>query len=579
MNQIDFLVLTLTLLSIVTFGVWKTRGQQNIASYLLGDHKMKWGTIGLSVMATQASAITFISTPGQAYASGMGFVQNYFGLPLALIIVSVFFIPIYYKLKVYTAYEYLERRFDLKTRLLGALLFLIQRGLAAGITIYAPSIILSTILGWDLSFTILGTGMLVIIYTVSGGTQAVSITQKQQMGVIMVGMFVTFGYILYYITDFISLRDAVDVAGILDKTDAIDFDFNFQKRYTIWSGLMAGLVLQLSYFGTDQSQVQRYLGGKNVKESRMGLMFNAILKIPMQLFILFIGVMVYVFYIFFTPPIHFNDQSLEVLRESSANDQLITIENSYNDLIFERKNLTLSYTEEENATKKLKFKDNLISIDAQQEVMRNEVKNLINEVDPELATKDSDYVFLTFILNYLPHGFIGLLIAVILSASMSSTSSELNSLASTSTVDLYQRIIKREDTDKSYLVASKWITFIWGILAIIFAFVASDSENLIETVNIIGSVFYGTILGIFLVAFFIKRVQGNAVFTAAIVAESVVMSCHFLNVNGYFSIGYLWYNAIGVLLTVVFAWLFSFMQEKPRATNERQNSKKGRFEA
>lgn len=579
MNQIDFLVLTLTLLSIVTFGVWKTRGQQNIASYLLGDHKMKWGTIGLSVMATQASAITFISTPGQAYASGMGFVQNYFGLPLALIIVSVFFIPIYYKLKVYTAYEYLERRFDLKTRLLGALLFLIQRGLAAGITIYAPSIILSTILGWDLSFTILGTGMLVIIYTVSGGTQAVSITQKQQMGVIMVGMFVAFGYILYYITDFISLRDAVDVAGILDKTDAIDFDFNFQKRYTIWSGLMAGLVLQLSYFGTDQSQVQRYLGGKNVKESRMGLMFNAILKIPMELFILFIGVMVYVFYIFFTPPIHFNDQSLEVLRESSANDQLITIENSYNDLIFERKNLTLSYTEEENATKKLKFKDNLISIDAQQEVMRNEVKNLINEVDPELATKDSDYVFLTFILNYLPHGFIGLLIAVILSASMSSTSSELNSLASTSTVDLYQRIIKREDTDKSYLVASKWITFIWGILAIIFAFVANDSENLIETVNIIGSVFYGTILGIFLVAFFIKRVQGNAVFTAAIVAESVVMSCHFLNVNGYFSIGYLWYNAIGVLLTVVFAWLFSFMQEKPRATNERQNSKKGRFEA
>ena len=561
MNQIDFIVLTLTLLSIVTFGVWKTRGQQNIESYLLGDHKMKWGTIGLSVMATQASAITFISTPGQAYASGMGFVQNYFGLPLALIIVSVFFIPIYYKLKVYTAYEYLERRFDLKTRLLGAFLFLIQRGLAAGITIYAPSIILSTILGWDLSFTILGTGILVIIYTVSGGTQAVSITQKQQMGVIMGGMFVAFGYILYYIIDFISLRDAVDVAGILDKTDAIDFDFNFQKRYTIWSGLMAGLVLQLSYFGTDQSQVQRYLGGKNVKESRMGLMFNAILKIPMQFFILFVGVMVYIFYIFYTPPIHFNDQSLEIIRESSANGQLITIENSYNDLILERKNLTLSYTEEKNAIKKLKFKDDLISIDAQQEVMRNKVKDLINEVDPKLATKDSDYVFLTFILNYLPHGFIGLLIAVILSASMSSTSSELNSLASTSTVDLYQRIIKREDTDKNYLMASKWITFIWGVLAIIFAFVASDSENLIETVNIIGSVFYGTILGIFLVAFFIKRVQGNSVFTAAIVAESVVIVCHFLNVNGYFSIGYLWYNAIGVLLTVILAWLFSFMQE------------------
>jgi SSS family transporter len=307
MNYIDFFVLGCTLMFIVVYGVWKTRGQQNIESYLMGDHTLKWGTIGLSVMATQASAITFISTPGQAYESGMGFVQNYFGLPLALIIVAVFFIPIYYKLKVYTAYEFLERRFDLKTRLLGAILFLIQRGLASGITIYAPSIILSTILGWDLTFTILGTGFLVIIYTVSGGTKAVSITQKQQMTVIMGGMFVAFGYIIYYITNFISFSDAVDVADVLEKTNAIDFDFSFNKRYTIWSGLMAGLVLHLSYFGTDQSQVQRYLGGKSIKESRMGLMFNAILKIPMQFFILFVGVMVYVFYIFYAPPVHFND--------------------------------------------------------------------------------------------------------------------------------------------------------------------------------------------------------------------------------------------------------------------------------
>ena len=562
MNQLDFLVLTLTLLSIVTFGVWKTRGQGNIESYLLGDHRMKWSTIGLSVMATQASAITFISTPGQAYESGMGFIQNYFGLPLALIIVSVFFIPIYFKLKVYTAYEYLERRFDLKTRMFGAFLFLIQRGLAAGITIYAPSLILSTILEWNLSYTILGTGILVIIYTVSGGTKAVSITQKQQMGVIMGGMFVAFGYILSYVTDFISLTEAIDVAGILGKTDAIDFDFSFEKRYTIWSGLMAGLVLQLSYFGTDQSQVQRYLAGKNIKESRMGLMFNAILKIPMQFFVLFVGVMVYVFYIFYTPPIHFNEKSLLVIKESVARDQFIAIENSYNDLILKRKNLTLSYTEESSTIKKFQLKDDLINIDARQEVLRNNVKDLITKVDPELSTKDSDYVFLTFILDYLPNGFIGLLIAVILSASMSSTSSELNSLASTSTVDLYQRIIKRKDTDKNYLNASKWITFIWGVLAIIFAFIASDSENLIETVNIIGSVFYGTILGIFLVAFFIKRVQGNAVFIAAIIAESMVIACHFLNVNGYFTIGYLWYNAIGVFVTVIIAWLLSFLEGK-----------------
>ncbi len=562
MNQLDFLVLTLTLLAIVTFGVWKTRGQRNLESYLLGNHRMKWSTIGLSVMATQASAITFISTPGQAYESGMGFVQNYFGLPLALVIVSVFFIPIYFKLKVYTAYEYLERRFDLKTRMFGAFLFLIQRGLASGITIYAPSLILSTILEWNISYTILGTGTMVIIYTVSGGTKAVSITQRQQMGVIMGGMFVAFGYILYYVTDFISLTEAIEVAGILGKTDAIDFDFSFEKRYTIWSGLMAGLVLQLSYFGTDQSQVQRYLAGKNIKESRMGLMFNAILKIPMQFFILFVGVMVYVFYIFYIPPIHFNDQSLVVIRESVARDQLITIENSYNDLILKRKNLTLSYTEESSTVKKLQLKNDLINIDAEQEVMRNNVKDLITKVDPELSTKDSDYVFLTFILGYLPNGFIGLLIAVILSASMSSTSSELNSLASTSTVDLYQRIIKRKDLDKNYLSASKWITFIWGVLAIVFAFIASNSENLIETVNIIGSVFYGTILGIFLVAFFIKRVQGNAVFIAAIIAESMVIACHFLNVNGYFSIGYLWYNAIGVFLTIIIAWLLSFLEAK-----------------
>ncbi len=562
MNQLDFLVLTLTLLSIVTFGVWKTRGQGNLESYLLGDHRMKWSTIGLSVMATQASAITFISTPGQAYESGMGFVQNYFGLPLALVIVSVFFIPIYFKLKVYTAYEYLERRFDLKTRMFGAFLFLIQRGLASGITIYAPSLILSTILEWNLSYTILVTGTLVIIYTVSGGTKAVSITQKQQMGVIMGGMFVAFGYILYYVTDFISLTEAIEVAGILGKTDAIDFDFSFEKRYTIWSGLMAGLVLQLSYFGTDQSQVQRYLAGKNIKESRMGLMFNAILKIPMQFFILFVGVMVYVFYIFYTPPIHFNDQSLVVIRESVARDQLITIENSYNDLILQRKNLTLSYTEESSKIKKLQLKNDLINIDVKQEVMRNNVKDLITKVDPELSTKDSDYVFLSFILGYLPNGFIGLLIAVILSASMSSTSSELNSLASTSTVDLYQRIIKRKDLDKNYLSASKWITFIWGVLAIVFAFIASDSENLIETVNIIGSVFYGTILGIFLVAFFIKRVQGNAVFIGAIIAQSMVFACHFLNINGYFTIGYLWYNAIGVIVTVIIAYLLSFLEGK-----------------
>jgi Na+/proline symporter len=507
-------------------------------------------------MATQASAITFISTPGQAYESGMGFVQNYFGLPIALIIVSVVFIPIYYNLKVYTAYEYLEKRFDLKTRILGAFLFLIQRGLAAGITIYAPAIILSTILGWDLTFTIIITGGLVIIYTVSGGTKAVSITQKQQMAVIMGGMFIAFGIVIWYVAKFVSFGDAVDIATVLNKTQSIDFDFNFEKRYTIWSGIMAGLVLQLSYFGTDQSQVQRYLGGKNIAESRMGLMFNAIFKIPMQFFILFVGVMVYVFYIFYVPPVHFNQQSLDLVKQQEkAKTQ--SLEGKYEDLIQQRKSLALEFAKATDKSRKEQIATQLSAVDESSKEVREEVKELIQSVDSNIETKDSDYVFLTFILTYLPHGLIGLLIAVILSAAMSSTASELNALASTTAVDFYKRLYKKEGSDQEYLFASKMLTFLWGLMAIMFAFLAKNSENLIEAVNIIGSIFYGTILGIFLVAFFFKRVSGTAVFTAAFIAEAVVITCHFLNINGFFTIGYLWYNAIGALTTILLGLLLS----------------------
>ncbi|MFY0690160.1 MAG: sodium:solute symporter [Cyclobacteriaceae bacterium] len=556
MNGLDLFVLFGTLVSIVVYGVLKTRGQQNMQGYLLGDNTLKWGTIGLSVMATQASAITFISTPGQAYESGMAFVQNYFGLPIALIIVSVVFIPIYYKLKVYTAYEYLERRFDVKTRILGAFLFLIQRGLAAGITIYAPAIILSTILDWNLTLTILVTGFLVIVYTVAGGTKAVSITQKQQMAVIMGGMFIAFAMLINYITDFISFGDAVSVAGILDKTNAINFSFDFETRYNVWNGLAAGLILQLSYFGTDQSQVQRYLGGKNIAESRMGLMFNAIFKIPMQFFILFIGVMVYVFYIFYAPPVHFKEQSLEVVRNSEYADELNVLEDNYTTLLDQRKSTTLALTEALPEDREV-LADQLAIIDGQSEKVRGEVKDLIVKVDSTIETKDSDYVFLTFILNYLPHGLIGLLIAVILSAAMSSTSSELNALASTTSVDFYKRLFRTEGTDAHYLLASKGFTFLWGVLAIFFAFLAKNSENLIEAVNIIGSLFYGTILGIFLVAFFFKRVGGTAVFIAALVAECVVIGCHFATTAGYFKLAYLWYNAIGVVLTIVIALILN----------------------
>ena len=559
MNYLDITILFGTLFGIVGFGVWKTRKSAGIEGYLKGDGTMKWGTIGLSVMATQASAITFISTPGQAYESGMGFVQNYLGLPIALVIVSAVFIPIYYKLKVYTAYEYLESRFDLKTRILGASLFLFQRGLAAGITIYAPAIIISTILDWDLTFTILLVGVLVIIYTYSGGSRAVSITQKHQMTVILVGMLAAFGIMLYHLSDHLSFGEALSVAGSLGKLEAIDLDFNFEKRYTIWSGLTGGLFLALSYFGTDQSQVQRYLGGKNITESRMGLMFNAVLKIPMQFFILLVGVMLYVFYIFFSPPLHFKDQSVIALQDAGKGIEVKMLNEEYQVLLEKRKEIagglpTYNQRVESEVLQavqigRLQYYDNRIR------AKREEFKALIESIGQDIKTKDSDYVFLTFILNYLPHGLIGLLIAVIFSAAMSSTSSEINSLASTTAVDFYKRVIRAQGSDDHYLKVSRLLTLGWGIIAIGFALIADNAENLIEAVNIIGSIFYGTILGIFLVAFFFKPIGGRAVFIGAIVAELLVITCHFLNEFSVIDLGYLWYNAIGLLATILFSYV------------------------
>ncbi len=554
MNYLDLIVLIGTLTFIVAYGVWRTKGQNSIESYLRGDNTLKWGTIGLSVMATQASAITFISTPGQAYESGMGFVQNYFGLPIALLIVSAVFIPIYYKLKVFTAYEYLESRFDLKTRALGAFLFLIQRGLAAGITIYAPAIILSSILDWNLNFTIIVTGLMVIIYTVSGGTKAVSITQKQQMAVIMGGMFLAFFILLHYISAYADFSDALGIAGALGKTQAVDFDFNFEKRYTFWSGITGGLFLALSYFGTDQSQVQRYLGGKDIRASKMGLMFNAVFKIPMQFFILFVGVMVYVFYIFYTPPIHFKEKSLALLNSGPAKQELNELQSQYEEAIAFRQEAAKNFTNGGD-------EQELLQADQRVQALRAQTKELIAKTDPSIATKDSDYVFLTFILNYLPHGLIGLLIAVILSAAMSSTSSEVSALASTTMVDFYKRLLKSEASDQHYLIASKVLTFAWGVIAILFALLAQSSENLIEAVNIVGSVFYGTILGLFLVAFFFKSIKGTAVFYGAILAEGAVLACHFLTVAEVIELGYLWYNAIGCFLTILFGFMIQSVQK------------------
>jgi len=560
MNALDLLVLFGTLIFIVVHGVYKTKGQKDIEGYLLGGHSMKWGTIGLSVMATQASAITFISTPGQAYESGMGFVQNYFGLPLALIVVSAVFIPIFYRLKVYTAYEFLEKRFDVKTRYLGAAIFLIQRGLAAGITIYAPAIILSSILRWNLTLTILGTGILVIIYTVSGGTKAVSITQRQQMFVIMGGMFAAFFLIVSYIGEYASFGQALDIAGSLGKLEAVNFSFDPGERYTIWSGIAGGFFLALSYFGTDQSQVQRYLGGSSAAESRMGLMFNAILKIPMQFFILLTGVMVYVFYIFYNPPLHFKEASVEIVQSSEYAGEYRRIEEEYTLALSERQTAAENIVNESLSEQgRQAYFDQLKLSDSRAVELRQKAKAVILKADESLETKDSDYVFLTFIITYLPHGLVGLLIAVIFSAAMSSTSSELNALASTTSVDFYRRAIKKGGSDHHYLHISKLLTFGWGVLAILFAILAKNSENLIEAVNIVGSIFYGTVLGIFLVAFFVKWVRGNAVFIAAAIAQTGVIIIHIMTEMNFFSLSYLWYNVIGCGSTIILSIILQFL--------------------
>lgn len=555
LGWIDWSVLLGTLLFIVVYGVWKSRGSKDIKGYLLGDKSSNWWTIGLSVMATQASAITFLSTPGQAYMEGMGFVQFYFGLPIAMVIISAVFIPLYYKLKVYTAYEFLENRFDNKTRLLTASLFLLQRGLAAGITIYAPAIILSQIIGWSLNFTIVFIGALVIIYTVSGGTKAVSQTHKQQMGVIFLGMFIACGFLIAYLHREIGFLKGIQLAGEMGKMEVIDWEFDPSSRYNIWSGIIGGLFLQLSYFGTDQSQVQRYLGGKSIKESRLGLMFNALLKIPMQFFILFVGVLVFLFYQFVLPPLHFNQANVESVRSSEYAVQYELLEEKHQALFQQKKDLILN---EELVSKEWQLQE----LTNRELEMMQEGKELIQQANPLAETQDDDYIFITFVINYLPIGIVGLLLAVIFSAAMSSTSAELNALASTATVDIYKRNIKSNGNDQHYLSRSKWFTFLFGLFAIAFAALASLFDNLIEAVNILGSLFYGTILGVFLVAFFIKHIKGNAVFIAAVISQLIIIVLYTLNRFEVIDIAYLWYNLIAPALVIIVALLLQALLPK-----------------
>jgi len=564
MQQLDWTILILTLLFIVFYGVWKTKGSKNVNDYILGNNETPWYTVGISVMATQASAITFLSTPGQAFNDGMGFVQFYFGLPLAMVIICYTFIPIYHKLKVYTAYEYLEQRFDLKTRSLAAILFLFQRGLGTGLTIYAPAIILSSILGWDLTQMNIAIGTLVIIYTFTGGTKAVNVTQKQQMFIIMSGMFIAFYLIISYLPEEVTFSNALQIAGANDKMNIIDFSFNPESRYTFWSGITGGLFLALSYFGTDQSQVQRYLSGKSIRESQMGLVFNGLMKVPMQFFILLTGVMVYVFFQFQTLPINFNPNSKKNIESSIYAEEYKSLEEKLVVVSEEKKQVTLDYANQLNIDRENKvLKSRIMALAEKEKGIRDEAKVLIGKADKKDKTSDADYVFIHFIINYLPKGFIGLLLAVILCAAMSSTASGLSSLASTTVIDIYKRNLKGEKSEKHFVNASKFFTLIWGIIAILFACIGTLFENLIQLVNIIGSIFYGTVLGIFLVGFYIKYVKAQAIFWGAVVSQITIFFIYYYAIHIYPSgdekLGYLWLNFIGAILTIVLSVLFQYL--------------------
>jgi SSS family solute:Na+ symporter len=553
MSALDFVVLFGSMLGIAIYGIWRTRGRRSLNTYLRGDGQTHWFAIGLSVMATQASAITFLSTPGQGYLGGLGFVQIYFGVPIALIIIAIFFLPIFRKLNVFTAYEFLGKRFDSKTRLLGATLFLVQRGLGAGLTIYAPAIVLTTVFGWPLNLTIICSGLLVIIYTVAGGSDAVTVTQKYQLAIIFAGMITAFCLLVIKLPAGLTFTDTFALAGGFQKLNAVNFSTDIHERYTFWSGLLGGTFLMLSYFGTDQSQVQRYLSGASLRESRLGLMFNAVCKIPMQFCILMLGVLIFVFYQFETPPLFFNSASRQYLAEHQTDSKLRAYENNFNssqnqtheqleNWLNARRSGNLSVAQSAFAAAKTAHQ--------QSEKIRDDAAKELSAKNSRATANDADYVFITFILQQLPHGVIGLLIAAFFAAALSSKSAELNALGSTTTIDIYRHLIRRDATDGDCVIASKCFTAFWGFVAIAFALYAHLVENLIQAVNILGSIFYGVMLGLFVVAFFVRCVGGTAIFWSAILAQTLIFIFYFN-----LTISYLWYPLIGCAMCVIFSLL------------------------
>lgn len=561
MSYLDWIVLSFTLIAIIMYGVWKSRGQKDMDSYFLGNRTMPWYIVLLSIIGTQASAITFLSAPGQAYTDGMRFVQYYFGLPLAMIVISIVFVPIFHNLKVYTAYEYLEQRFDLKTRTLTSFLFLIQRGLSTGISIYAPSIILSSLLGWNIYYTNIFMGGLLIIYTMYGGTKAVSYTQSLQLAIIFAGMFMAAYMVMDLLPADVSFNDALHVAGKMGKLNVIVTDFSLKDRYNIWSGVIGGFFLALSYFGTDQSQVGRYLTARTLSESRIGLLMNGLVKVPMQFLIMLIGTLVFVFYLYFRAPISFNEGQVLKVHNSEYKTEMEGLEARYTTIADSKQ----YYVKEMSAA--LKAKDeakvreaqaHLQQMETSSQLVRDSARVLIQKADPTAEANDTNYIFLHFVVHNLPRGLVGLLIAIIFLASWGSIAAALNSLASTTMIDIYKRMINPAASDAEYLRMSKIWTLIWGVFSIAVAQFATGLGSLIEAVNILGSLFYGTILGIFVVAFLMKKIRGNATFWGALIAELLVITVYMADI-----VSFLWLNVIGCVLVMLIAWIWQVFFDNP----------------
>ncbi len=554
MSFIDWLVLLCTMLLVVLYGVYKGRSTKDIDGYFRSGRQLPWYMVMLSVIGTQASAVTFLSGPGQAYTDGMRFVQYYFGLPLATIVLCVTFVPIFHKLNIYTAYEFLEKRFDKKTRTFTSFLFLLSRALSTGISVYAPAIILSSVLDWNIYITNVIMGGIVIIYSVSGGARAVAYTQQLQLAIIFAGLFLAAYLLIQMMPEGMGLTEALTVGGEFGKMNVIttgmtEDGFNWNDRFNIISGIIGGFFLSLSYFGTDQSQVGRYLTASSIKQSRIGLIMNGIVKIPMQFFILLVGVLVFVYYAYNTSPLYFNDLAITKLKKTAYKEQIIQLEQAHQSISDQKKLIVQSgkahHDENIVALKKLQTED---------ELLRTRLKSMIKESGILVETNDTNYVFIRFVMDHMPHGLIGLLIAVIFLAAWGSIAASLNALSSSTLIDFHKQFIKSDTTDEEEFMLSRMYTLFWGIFCIVFAQFATNLGSLIEAVNILGSWFYGVMLGIFLVAFYLKKVGGNAVFYAAILGELCVLAMY-----AFTDIGWLWLNVIGAMAVVLFGLALQFV--------------------